>query len=47
MAVMMSAHALGAAQQPELRALLQSIIASQSAEIAQMRDWYAAWYGAP
>jgi uncharacterized protein (DUF305 family) len=45
MAVMMSSMALRGASHPELRQLLQSIITSQSAEIAQMRAWYAEWYG--
>jgi uncharacterized protein (DUF305 family) len=47
MAVHMSAMTLRAAEQPELRALLQSIISSQTAEIAQMRAWYEQWYGTP
>jgi uncharacterized protein (DUF305 family) len=34
-------------QHPELRDLLQSIITSQTAEIAQMRHWYQQWYGVP
>jgi uncharacterized protein (DUF305 family)/Spy/CpxP family protein refolding chaperone len=45
MAVMMSRMALERVSRPELRGLLQSIITSQSAEIAQMRRWYATWYG--
>jgi uncharacterized protein (DUF305 family) len=45
MAVHMSAMALARAEQPELRALLQAIIAGQSDEIALMRGWYEAWYG--
>ena len=45
MAVMMSRMALERVSRPELRTLLQSIITSQSAEIAQMRRWYATWYG--
>ena len=45
MAVMMSRMALRRAERPELRELLQSIVVSQSAEIEQMRTWYAAWYG--
>jgi len=47
MAVMMSTMARQMATQPELRALLDSIIASQTAEIEQMRGWYLAWYGTP
>jgi uncharacterized protein (DUF305 family) len=45
MAVMMASMALPRAQHPELRELLVSIIQSQSAEIQQMRRWYADWYG--
>lgn len=45
MAVMMSRMALERVSRPELLGLLQSIITSQSAEIAQMRRWYATWYG--
>ena len=45
MAVMMSSHVLGGIQQPELRALLESIGAGQGAEIEQMRRWYRDWYG--
>jgi uncharacterized protein (DUF305 family) len=45
MAVMMSAMTLPGARRPELIALLQSIVAGQSAEIRQMRAWYRAWYG--
>ena len=47
MAVMMSSHALAGAQKPELVALLQSIITSQSAEIRQMLAWYRTWYPNP
>jgi uncharacterized protein (DUF305 family) len=47
MAVMGSTMALRMVTQPELRDLLQSIITSQSAEIAQMRAWYQQWYGTP
>ncbi len=46
MAVMMATHMLPGVQQPELRALLESIAASQTAEIEQMRQWYRDWYGA-
>jgi uncharacterized protein (DUF305 family) len=45
LAVMGSSMALQRVDRPELRTLLRSIIASQSAEIAQMRQWYRAWYG--
>ena len=47
MAVMGSKMALQRVERPELRDLLQSIITSQSAEIAQMRAWYQDWYGVP
>ena len=47
MAVQGSTMALRMVTRPELRDLLQSIITSQSAEIAQMRDWYQQWYGTP
>jgi uncharacterized protein (DUF305 family) len=46
MAVMMATMALPSVEQPELRGLLQSIITSQSAEIAQMSQWHRDWYGA-
>jgi uncharacterized protein (DUF305 family) len=46
-AVVGSTMALQRIERPELRELLQSIITSQSAEIAQMRSWYQAWYGVP
>jgi uncharacterized protein (DUF305 family) len=46
MAVRMSAMALPRVDQPELRALLQAIVAGQSDEIALMRGWYEGWYGA-
>jgi uncharacterized protein (DUF305 family) len=45
MAVMLSAMTLPGAHRPELIALLQSIVATQSAEVRQMRTWYGAWYG--
>lgn len=44
MAVMMSQMAVGSASRPEIRNLAQSIIKSQTAEIAQMQQWYQAWY---
>ncbi|HEU5315067.1 MAG TPA: DUF305 domain-containing protein [Chloroflexota bacterium] len=46
MAVMMATHALAGATRPELVALLQSIVKTQSAEIAQMQAWYRVWYPA-
>ena len=45
MAVMMASMALGSSTRPELRQLLESIITSQSSEIAQMRAWFQSWYG--
>lgn len=45
MAIMMAQHVLPQTTRPELRALVQSIVASQSAEVTQMRGWLAAWYG--
>lgn len=45
MAVMMAQMALPGAQHQELRTLLQAIITSQSAEIAQMQQWHQTWYG--
>lgn len=44
MAVQMSNMTLPRSQHPELQGLLKSIGASQSAEIAQMQQWYQAWY---
>lgn len=41
----MSALAPGRATHPELLQLASTIIAEQSKEIAQMRDWALAWYG--
>lgn len=39
-------HCLDKAAHPELRALCENIIATQSAEIAQMQTWLCQWYGA-
>lgn len=44
-AIAMAELALGRARHSEIRSLAQSIAASQSAEIAQMRQWYRQWYG--
>lgn len=44
MAVMMASMTLGNTQRPEMRKLTQNIIDSQSAEIAQMQQWYQTWY---
>lgn len=43
-AVTMARQALAEAQQPEIRQLAEAIIATQQAEIAQMKQWRAAWY---
>jgi uncharacterized protein (DUF305 family) len=43
MAVMMANMVLNS-DRPEIRNLAESIIKSQTAEIAQMRQWYQAWY---
>lgn len=44
-AIAMSELALKRARRPEIKALAQRIIRSQSSEIAQMRQWYRQWYG--
>lgn len=44
-AIAMSELALTKARRPEIRALAQRIIASQSREITQMRQWYRQWTG--
>ena len=46
-AIAMAELALRKARRPEIRALAQRIVASQSQEIVQMRQWYQQWYGAP
>jgi len=43
MAVMMAQMATRRATRPEIRALAQSIIKSQNAEIVQMQGWQQAW----
>ena len=43
-AVAMATEARGAAQHAEVRAMAESIIASQEGEITQMRAWRAQWY---
>lgn len=45
-AIAMADLALERSQRPEIRNLAQSIKASQSREIEQMRDWYQQWYDA-
>lgn len=44
MGVMMAQMVLARTDRPELRRLAEDIIAAQSAEIEQMREWYQAWY---
>ena len=46
-AIAMAELALRKARRSEIRALAQRIVASQSQEIVQMRQWYQQWYGAP
>jgi uncharacterized protein (DUF305 family) len=38
-------HCLAKAAHPELREMCEDIIATQSAEIAQMEAWLCQWYG--
>ena len=44
-AIAMSELGLSRARRPEIKALAQRIIASQSREISEMRQWYRQWYG--
>ena len=44
-AIAMAELAKTRARRPEIKALAQSIAASQSREIAQMRQWYRQWFG--
>jgi uncharacterized protein (DUF305 family) len=44
-AIAMSELGLSRARRPEIKALAQRIIASQSRENTQMRQWYRQWYG--
>jgi len=44
-AIAMAELALSRARRPEIKALAQRIIASQSREITQMRQWYRQWFG--
>lgn len=46
-AIAMAELALRKARRPEIRALAQRIISSQSQEIDQMRQWYQQWFGTP
>ncbi|HEU4325283.1 MAG TPA: DUF305 domain-containing protein [Roseiflexaceae bacterium] len=43
-AIDMANQALKEAEKPEIQTLAQEIIKAQEAEIAQMRQWRAAWY---
>ena len=44
MAIVMAQMLEAGTNRPEMKTLAQNIIVSQSAEIEQMRDWYATWY---
>lgn len=44
-AIAMADLALNRAEHPELKQLAATIKQTQTAEIAQMRQWYQAWYG--
>lgn len=44
-AIAMAELALSRARRPEIKALAQRIIASQSREITEMRQWFRQWYG--
>lgn len=46
MGVMMATHAQWNTQHPELRQLQAAMVRVQSQEMAQMAQWYRAWYGA-
>jgi len=45
-AIAMAEAALGKSQHGEIRTMAQAIIDAQKAEIAQMRQWKQAWFGA-
>lgn len=45
-AIAMAELALDRAEHPEIEQLARDIIETQSAEIAQMRDWYRDWFDA-
>ncbi|WP_414468587.1 DUF305 domain-containing protein [Methanobacterium sp. ACI-7] len=47
MAIMMANMLLNRSNNPEMRALAESIIKTQSDEIDQMKSWYREWYGQP
>lgn len=44
MAVMMASMLVGSTERSEMKKLGQDIIAAQTKEIEQMRQWYEAWY---
>jgi uncharacterized protein (DUF305 family) len=44
-AIAMAELALERSQRPEIRQLAEDVRRSQTAENAQMRDWYREWYG--
>lgn len=46
-AIRMAKHELSRGSDPQIRALANRIIASQSKQIEQMKQWYRAWYGSP
>jgi uncharacterized protein (DUF305 family) len=46
-AIQMANHELTRGTNPEIRALAQSIIKSQTLQIAQMKRWYQSWYHVP
>lgn len=47
MGVHMASHAQWNTLHPELRALEQAMVRVQTQEIAQMEQWYQAWFGKP
>lgn len=47
MGVHMASHAQWGTLHPELRGLQQAMVRVQSEEIAQMEQWYGAWFGEP
>jgi len=44
-AIRMASHELSRGSNPEIRSLAKRIIASQTEQIKQMRQWYSSWYG--
>ena len=44
-AIRMASHELSRGSNPEIRSLAKRIIASQTEQIKQMREWYSSWYG--